>query len=151
MGKNVLVVLVGVAMVFLSPVKSRKKRFVEIEMPPGMGCNPNDPSNKFRDEEEEFPPAACTHVGQKSINGLTRSTVTFKNLAKSTVKILWLDYKGQEVFYKNLAPGAFYNQPTYVTHPWIARDIATGELLHIESGGNSKCYFTPTAATHTVN
>ena len=67
---------------------------------------------------------ACTITQSKSLQGTVRTDIRFVNKTSGAVKIYWLDYTGKRVFYKTLAAGASYLQPTWVTHPWVAIDAA---------------------------
>jgi hypothetical protein len=49
------------------------------------------------------------------------------------VKIYWLGYSGEMVFYHDLGPGQSFKQETYYTHPWLVTD----------DQGNPKTLFFP--------
>jgi hypothetical protein len=59
----------------------------------------------------------------KSENGDVKTQITFVNHSKQEVKVYWLDYSGQRVFYKKLKPAESYTQDTYMTHPWLITDL----------------------------
>jgi hypothetical protein len=63
------------------------------------------------------------------MNSAVPTQVTFRNETSNPVKVLWIDYNGQEVLYRTLAPGESYVQSTYVTHPWRLRDAVAGRTL----------------------
>lgn len=63
--------------------------------------------------------AATPHL--RSVQGNVAIDIWFENRLPTTVVVYWIDYEGKEVFYKELAPGQEYKQPTYVTHPWRIR------------------------------
>jgi len=65
----------------------------------------------------------------RSIHGRVPTTLTFVNRTTSSVRILWLNYQGREVFYRSLGPGESYTQTTYATHPWRIRDASSGKVL----------------------
>lgn len=46
----------------------------------------------------------------------------FINKTEATVKIYWLDYKGDRKFYQTLAPEEEYIQQSYLSHPWLVTD-----------------------------
>lgn len=62
----------------------------------------------------------------KSQTGNRPVTLTFKNASSEALSAYWLDYGGKRVFYRRLAGGESYAQPTYMTHPWVFVD-ATGK------------------------
>lgn len=62
----------------------------------------------------------------RSLNGATPTTVQFINATTSSVRVLWMDYTGTEVFFALLSGGQSYVQGTYVTHPWLIRFADTG-------------------------
>jgi hypothetical protein len=62
----------------------------------------------------------------ESQNGNTPTYIEFVNNYGSTVVVDWINYTGQLVFYTFLESGASYVQQTYLTHPWIIYDQATG-------------------------
>jgi hypothetical protein len=39
------------------------------------------------------------------------------------------DACASQIVYQLLQPGTQGSQPTYVSHPWIARDVATGRRM----------------------
>ena len=55
--------------------------------------------------------------------------VEFENLTGVTVRVVWLDYSGEEVEYTRLAPGHTYNIATFATHPWIFRSAEQPDQL----------------------
>jgi WD40 repeat protein len=65
----------------------------------------------------------CSEVGDTDV------TVTFINNTSQTVELLWIGYDCQEVSYGMLPPGTMVAQPTYVSHPWRVRNVATGAIL----------------------
>ena len=58
----------------------------------------------------------------RSIEGKVKVTLQIANSSNRAAKIYWLDYQGVRQFYKELAPGQGYMQPSFMTHPWIAVD-----------------------------
>jgi hypothetical protein len=59
----------------------------------------------------------------RSLNGDVAITVRFRNRTGQAVRVYWLDYQGNRVLYKTLQPGEGYDQPTYLTHPWVFTDL----------------------------
>lgn len=60
----------------------------------------------------------------RSGNSDRAAVMHFANSTGRPLKIYWLDFQGQRKFYRELASGQDYRQPTYMTHPWIAVDPA---------------------------
>jgi von Hippel-Lindau disease tumor supressor len=73
-----------------------------------------------RDASEE---TFSEEKGQKSETGNVKTRMIFVNRSKQPVKVYWLDYRGQRVFYKKLKPSESYTQDTYMTHPWLITDL----------------------------
>ncbi len=59
----------------------------------------------------------------KSTSGKLTTEITFDNQLKKPVKIYWLNYSGERVFYRQLQSKESYTQQTYVTHPWVVTDV----------------------------
>lgn len=60
----------------------------------------------------------------------TRSCLLFINNTQRMVGVFWMDYNGYQVHYRTLRPGMGIEVDTYLTHPWIFRDMTTGERMH---------------------
>ena len=58
----------------------------------------------------------------RSQNSSIPVKMTVANSSFRPLKIYWLDYQGGMKFYRELAHGQDYVQPTYVGHPWVAVD-----------------------------
>lgn len=63
----------------------------------------------------------------KAVNGDVKSTITFTNRTKDKQTVYWVDYEGKRHNYQELDPGESYDQPTFMTHPWVV------------TGKNGKC------------
>jgi hypothetical protein len=59
------------------------------------------------------------------------SYVLFMNNTPYTVRLMWVNYRGDEVAYDTLLPGHSCIQQTFATHPWIAREVTTATQLPI--------------------
>lgn len=68
----------------------------------------------------------------KSIHGLHSTEVFFQNRTRYNVEVLWLDYKGQPVWYRRLPPRRGYRQQTYLTHPWVCIESDSGRFELME-------------------
>ena len=58
----------------------------------------------------------------RSRNSSSPVKITVANSSFRPLKIYWLDYQGGMKFFRELAHGQDYAQPTYVGHPWVAVD-----------------------------
>jgi hypothetical protein len=82
----------------------------------------------------------CDQLGaQASQNSLDSVNITFTNNSKRELHINWIDYTGHEVTYHDLADGASWDCPTFLTHPWIIRktDGACSTILIPKMGAAS--------------
>ncbi|EAQ10844.1 von Hippel-Lindau disease tumor suppressor protein [Maritimibacter alkaliphilus HTCC2654] len=67
--------------------------------------------------------AGCPAAGSvRSGNSGQTATLHIANSSFRPLKIFWIDQNGQRQFYQDLAHGQDYQQPTYLTHKWIAVD-----------------------------
>ena len=64
-----------------------------------------------------------------STNGTTPATIDFVNELATNVDVYWINYSGDRVFYEDLTAGSSYDQPTYITHPWIIALVGSGDTL----------------------
>ena len=88
---------------------------------------------EYGEEGSDSPP--------RSIHSRIATPVRFINCSESHVKVLWLNYQGKKVLYSTLEPSnGCYDVNTYVTHPWIAVDEDTNNLMLL----NSKQIYFPT-------
>ena len=66
----------------------------------------------------------------RSLHSTIGTPVRFINRSRSRVKVLWLDYQGEQVLYSTLEPlSGPYDVNTYVTHPWIALEETTNAVM----------------------
>ncbi len=56
----------------------------------------------------------------------------FINRCLNPIELLWIDYNGAEIVYAVLETGEVHHQPTYTTHPWIARYFSARTTQEIE-------------------
>jgi hypothetical protein len=97
-----------------------------ISAPQPNGAIANDPNRAAAGQD-----ASCaSEPSLKSLNGNRSVTLTFQNLSKETISAYWLDYAGKRVFYRRLNSGESYDQPTYISHPWVFVD-ANGKCRKI--------------------
>jgi hypothetical protein len=76
---------------------------------------------KAKAEDVDLTDRGCPMVGF-SLPSEVPATIHFANSAFRTLKIYWLDFKGNRKLYKTLRHGQDYVQPTYAKHMWIAVD-----------------------------
>lgn len=68
----------------------------------------------------------------KSIHSDRQVKATFTNASERNVDIYWVDFHGKLVrYFTNVEPGKKERIYTYVTHPWVARDCATGQRMYL--------------------
>lgn len=66
---------------------------------------------------------SCDLFGNlKSIDSGVPVTVSISNNTSNYRSVMWLDYNGSPVHYKDLQAGESYAQETYVGHPWMIVD-----------------------------
>ena len=80
----------------------------------------NEQNNEENNVASDF---SCQQFGSlKSYNSGQSLSIRFTNRTSGYRTLMWLDYSGQPVEYKNLNPGESYVQQTFVGHPWMATD-----------------------------
>jgi hypothetical protein len=62
-----------------------------------------------------LPPLSTSYA-----SALIAVNLTIINGSSNNATIYWKNPAGQMIFYKNLAAGESYLQPTYSTHEWVA-------------------------------
>lgn len=66
----------------------------------------------------------------RSLHSMIGTPVRFINRSRSRVKVLWLNYQGEQVLYSTLDPSnGRYDVNTFVTHPWIAVEQETNAVM----------------------
>ncbi|MGI9405388.1 MAG: lysozyme inhibitor LprI family protein, partial [Hyphomicrobiaceae bacterium] len=55
----------------------------------------------------------------KAVSGDVKSTITFTNRTPDKQIVYWVDYDGKRHNYQELDSGESYDQPTFLTHPWV--------------------------------
>lgn len=69
---------------------------------------------------------------ERSLRSDDKCYVRFVNTTQLTVDLVWLDYQGQRVKHRSLAPQTAHSVLTYHTHPWIFLDAETHRRLAIK-------------------
>ena len=67
----------------------------------------------------------------KSLSFDRKTAISFSNKSKKSITIFWLDYSGNRKSYGTLAPGQISQINTFLSHPWVLADTATGRCLDI--------------------
>ena len=68
----------------------------------------------------------------KSGPSMVHSFVRFLNCTARRVDVVWLNHGGVGIKYRALGPNQWVDVNTYVGHPWIFRDSATGDKLVVQ-------------------
>lgn len=89
------------------------------------------------------------HSNPRSIHSRIATSVRFINHSGSHVKVLWLNYQGEQVLYSTLEPSnGYYDVNTFVTHPWVAVEEGTNHQMLLNS---RQIYFpSPPEVPHAV-
>jgi len=82
-------------------------------------------SPMYRDPLEALEPTR--HLGIRSVESRHHTEVTFLNATKGKARLFWLNYWGEEIRYKTLAPGQMHTQHTFETHPWTFATVSDDE------------------------
>jgi hypothetical protein len=77
----------------------------------------------------DTPTATITATPLASVDGGMSATLALSNLSKRNVEVYWINFEGEEEFYKRLSPGQAYDQETFIGHIWRVRDEASGEIV----------------------
>jgi hypothetical protein len=117
--------------VFVSVAQERlevlKAPQAALEPPPTSAPPPRSEPNLTAPSQD----ASCSsEPALKSLNGKQSITLTFRNLSHEAISAYWLNYGGKRVFYRRLNGGDSYDQPTYISHPWVFVD-ANGKCRRI--------------------
>ena len=64
----------------------------------------------------------------RSILGNQKTEIEFINKKQEPIKVFWMDYNGNAVFYKMMKPSEKYTQNTFMTHPWLITDSNNKKL-----------------------
>lgn len=73
----------------------------------------------------------------RSLEGRVATEMLFENRSTESVLIYWINYQGEEVFYRELRAGDSYRQQTYVTHPWRIRAKNTRTVIKTVAANSS--------------
>lgn len=68
----------------------------------------------------------------RSLNSNLKCYVRFINMTNKSVELMWINFTGQYIRYRILEKSDYIDINTYKTHPWIAKDVLTKDILHID-------------------
>jgi len=57
-----------------------------------------------------------------------QTIIIFRNDTQANITSHWLDYEGNEVFYRKIPAGTFFVQDTFVGHIWVIKDVNAENL-----------------------
>jgi hypothetical protein len=77
------------------------------------------------DNENDIIPPFIPH----SRRGNVKVSLQVINRTGWTILVYWKNYKGTEDFKGRIQPNTQWNQQTWIEHPWVFRDEATGRVL----------------------
>jgi von Hippel-Lindau disease tumor suppressor protein len=60
----------------------------------------------------------------RSTDAATLTSIEFQNVSGAERRVYWLNYQGGRQWYNTLQTASSYQQPTYVTHPWVVTDAS---------------------------
>lgn len=83
----------------------------------------------------------ATAKDQRSRESTKPTTIRFVNDTGVKVSVVWIDFAGARVTYKELDSGASYDQETFLTHPWIIVDAEGKAIALIEAVAEGKHAF----------
>ncbi len=64
---------------------------------------------------------------------------TFVNITRRPIRILWVNYRGEEIIYTELWPARTWRVHTFATHPWVIRDARTAvAIMTVIAGETSR-------------
>ena len=73
-------------------------------------------------------------IALRSIHSDVPTSIKFMNLSPLQLGVFWIDYDGNEVRYATIASRESFEQQTFMTHPWIVRDMASMEAVAFTVG-----------------
>lgn len=68
----------------------------------------------------------------RSRSSIRKVLCRFVNVTERTVRLVWINFEGRPVTYKDLRPNQTLDVTTFKTHPWMAFDIDTSDKMHID-------------------
>ena len=74
-------------------------------------------------------PVQRSDIRVRSSHARFPTTIQFINKTSLQAEILWLDYEGIEKSYAILRPGGETAFQTFLTHPWIVRDVRSRQII----------------------
>jgi hypothetical protein len=80
------------------------------------------------------PQGSNTEQPVRSKESSLATSILFKNSSKFDIKIYWIDYSGEKIFYRDLPSGQSFRQETFYTHPWLVTDSQGGPKMLFFAG-----------------
>jgi hypothetical protein len=78
------------------------------------------PAPTHRPTPTPAPDTGCARESSlRSLEGLVKATLVITNNSNLPVQAFWLDYTGKRVLYGQVPPSTSFEQPTWLTHPWV--------------------------------
>ena len=75
------------------------------------------------ESDELMPVPVRAVIGQSYPGDGVPSEIRFINVRAAPVSIVWIGFDGQQHVYDVLPPGKEWDQPTFVTHRWLVKDV----------------------------
>lgn len=85
-------------------------------------------------------PSIETTVSRTSVAETPAVFIKFDNKSHTNIKIIWLDFSGEEKLYQSLGPSESYVQPTYSGHVWLVRTEGGTEVCRYAATADSKLF-----------
>ena len=57
------------------------------------------------------------------------ASITIANRRWRPIRLIWVDFNRKRRFYRSIAPGRSYRQPSYSRHLWLIEEEGTGRCL----------------------
>ncbi|KAI8463131.1 MAG: hypothetical protein J3K34DRAFT_527236 [Monoraphidium minutum] len=83
----------------------------------------------WRSEEGALADPAPVHL--RSVHSTAAAAIKFTNATRRAMRALWVDFDGHEVAYSLVEPGTTRLYRTYVSHPWIVREVSSGARMMV--------------------
>lgn len=124
---------VPVMAVYLPKPSSHSHR-VQWPVPTPPAINSSSTSRNRSSSSSGQPPKALSEPVYGTLcskHSRHEAYVLFINNTPHTVRLMWVNYRGDEIAYDTLLPGHSCIQQTFATHPWMAREVHTATRLPI--------------------
>lgn len=75
--------------------------------------------------------APTRKVRLSSVKSKQETCIEFVNTLDISVTPMWIDFNGHEAMYSEIGPNSKKRYLTYVSHPWIIRDVRSGQRMMV--------------------